>query len=58
MISTFSLTIYKGTSVFCEGFLLFNLLSSFTVSSYEMKLKPKVKLPSIFIRSIIAFIPR
>ena len=57
MISTFSFTTYKGTSVFCEGFLLFNLLSFFTVSSYEMKLKLKVKLPSIFIRSIIAFIP-
>ena len=42
MISTFSLTIYKGISVFCEAFLLFNLLSSFTLSSYEMKLKLKV----------------
>ena len=57
MISTFSLTIYNEISVFCEAFLIFNLLSSFTVSSYEMKLKLKVKLPSIFIRSIIAFIP-
>ena len=56
MIYTFSLTIYKGISVFCKTFLLFNLLSSFTVSSYKKKLKLNVDLPSIFIRSIIAFV--
>ena len=43
MISTFSLIIFIGISVFCEAFLLFNLLSCFTVSSWEMKLKLKVK---------------
>ena len=56
MISTFSLTIFRGISVLCEAFLLFNLLSSFTISPCEMKLKPKVKLPISFIRLVIAFI--
>ena len=56
MISTFSLKIFIGISVFCEAFLLFNLLSSFTTSSFEMKLKLKVMLLRFFIRLVIAFI--
>ena len=56
MISAFSLTIFIGISVFCEAFLFFNLLSSFTVSSCEIKLKLKVRLPRFFIRLVIAFI--
>ena len=56
MISTFSLTIFIGISVFCEDFMLFNLLSSFTITSCEMELKLKVKLPRFFIRLLIAFI--
>ena len=55
MISTFSLTIFIGISVFCEAFLVFNLLSSFTTSSCEMKLKLKVMLLRFFIRLVIAF---
>ena len=56
MISTFSLTIFIEISVFCEAFRLFILLSSFTISSCEMKLKLKVKLPRFFIRLVIAII--
>ena len=51
---TFSLTIFIGISVFCEAFLLFNLLCFFTISSCEMKLKLKVKLPRFVIRLVIA----
>ena len=56
MISTFSLTIFIGISVFCEGFFLFNLLSAFTISPCEMKLKLKVTLPRFFIRLVNAVI--
>ena len=56
MISTFSLTIFIGISVFCEAFLLFNLLCSFATSSCEMKLKLKVMSPRFFIRLVITFI--
>ena len=55
MMSLFSLTIFRGISVFCGALLLFNLLSSYTVSLCEMKLKLKVKLPIFFIRLVIAF---
>ena len=41
MISTFSLTIFIGISVFCEAFLVFNLLSSFTISSCEILVELK-----------------
>ena len=58
MISTFSLTIFIGIFVFCEAFLLFNLLSSFTTSSCEMNLKLKVKLLRFFIHLVNAFILR
>ena len=54
LISTFSLTIFIGISVFCETFLPFHLLSS--LSSCEIKLKLKVKLPKLFIRLVIAVI--
>ena len=56
MVSTFSLTIFLGISVFCEAFLLFNLLISSVILSCEMKLKLKVKLPRFFIHLILAFI--
>ena len=39
MVSTISLPIFIGISVFYEPFLLPNLLSSLTISSCEMKLK-------------------
>ena len=39
MVSTISLPIFIGISVFYEPFLLLNLLSSLTISSCEMKLK-------------------
>ena len=55
IISIFSLKIFIVISAFCDAFLLLNLLCSFTISSYEMKLKLKVKLQSFFIRSVIAF---
>ena len=54
MMSAFSSTIFRGISVFCGAVLLFNLLSPYTVSLCEMKLKLKVKLPIIFIRLVIA----
>ena len=56
MISAFSLTIFIGISNLCEAFLLFNLLSSFTTSSCQMKLKLKVELPRFFIRLVTAVI--
>ena len=56
MISAFSLTIFIEISIFCEAFLLYNLLSSFTTSSCEMKLKLKVELPRFFIRLVTAVI--
>ena len=55
MMSAFSSTIFRGISVFCGAVLLFNLLSPYTVSLCEMKLKLKVKLPIFFIRLVIAF---
>ena len=55
MIATFSLTVFIEISVFCEAFLFFNL-SSFTVLSYKMKLKLKVKLPRFFVCLVMAFI--
>ena len=54
MMSAFSSTIFRGISVFCGAVLLFNLLSPYTVSLCEMKLKLKVKLPIFFIRLVIA----
>ena len=39
---------FLGISVFCEAFLLFNLLISSVILSCEMKLKLKVKLPRFF----------
>ena len=50
-----SLDNFLGIFFFTEALLLFNLLSSLTVSSREMKLKLKVT-KFFFIRSAITFI--